>query len=314
MKLIVQPDAGGTPVLAAIRHAKKSIDVLIFRFEFAEMADALTAAVRRGVAVRALIAHTNSGGERSLRKLEMKLLEGGVTVSRTADDLKRYHGKMMILDHQILHLYGFNFTSLDMKRSRSFGIETKNKRFVDEAAKLFEADVTRQPYVAGFDRFIVSPENARERLTAFVSGAKKQLLMYDPKISDPLFLRLLAERVKAGVDVRIIGKVVGKKATLTSEKYPGKRLHVRAIVRDGNRAFLGSQSLRRLELERRREIGLIADEPEIVHGIHRVFEEDWAQTPSGKKMAEDELQKKAELAERKDTDDEKTDRAEAAAS
>src|SRR5580765_7786497 len=157
-----------------------------------------------------------------------------------------------------------------MKRSRSFGIETKNKRFVDEAEKLFEADVTRQPYVAGFDRFIVSPENARERLTAFVSGARKQLLMYDPKISDPLFLRLLADRVKAGVDVRIIGKVVGKKATLTSEKYPGKRLHVRAIVRDGNRVFLGSQSLRRLELERRREIGLIADETEVVHGIQRV--------------------------------------------
>src|SRR4051812_25368579 len=107
MKLIVQPDAGGTPVLTAIRHAKKTIDVLIFRFEFAEMAEALTAAVRRGVVVRALIAHTNSGGERSLRKLEMKLLEGGVTVSRTADDLKRYHGKMMIVDHQVLHLYGF---------------------------------------------------------------------------------------------------------------------------------------------------------------------------------------------------------------
>jgi phosphatidylserine/phosphatidylglycerophosphate/cardiolipin synthase-like enzyme len=307
MKLIVQPDAGGAPVLTAIRHAKKAIDVLIFRFEFAEMSEALTAAVRRGVAVRALIAHTNSGGERSLRKLEMNLLEGGVTVSRTSDDLKRYHGKMMVTDHQLLHLYGFNFTSLDMKRSRSFGIETRNKRFVDEACKLFEADVTRQPYVPGFDRFIVSPENARERLSAFIGGARKQLLIYDPKISDPSFLRLLAERAKAGLDVRIIGKVMGKKSTLMFEKYPGKRLHVRAIVRDGNRAFLGSQSLRRLELERRREIGLVADDPIVVRGIQHVFEADWALTPTARRIADEEqLLKKAELAERTESDEQKS--------
>jgi hypothetical protein len=36
-----------------------------------------------------------------------------------------------------------------------------------------------------------------------------------------------------------------------------RRLHVRAMVRDGRRAFIGSQSLRRLELDERREIGLI---------------------------------------------------------
>src|SRR6266446_5786409 len=146
MKLIVQPDVGIAPIVTAIKQAKKSIDILIFRLDRSEITQALEAAVSRGVRVRALTAHTNSGGEKSLRKLEMRLLEAGVTVSRTADDLVRYHGKMMIFDRHVLHLYGFNFTSLDMKRSRSFGVETRNKRFVDEALKLFEADATRQPY------------------------------------------------------------------------------------------------------------------------------------------------------------------------
>ena len=60
-------------------------------------------------------------------------------------------------------------------------------------------------------------------------------------------LRLLVERAKAGVDVRIIGKVSQKqRGQLAAERYPGKRLHVRAIIRDGRRAFLGSQSLRSL--------------------------------------------------------------------
>src|SRR3954467_5738481 len=135
MKLIVQPDAGIAPIVSAIKQARKSIDVLIFRLDRHEIARALAAAVARGVRVRALTAHTNRGGTKSLRRLEMQLLEAGVTVSRTADDLVRYHGKMMIVDGRILHVYGFNFTTLDMEKSRSFGIVTKNVRLVQEASK-----------------------------------------------------------------------------------------------------------------------------------------------------------------------------------
>src|SRR5213594_5172774 len=118
MKLIVQPDAGVTPIVTAIKQAKRTVDILIFRLNRAEIARALEAAVARGVRVRALTAHQNRGGTKSLRKLEMELLEAGVTVSRTADDLVRYHAKMMIIDSRILHIYGFNFTLLDMEKSR----------------------------------------------------------------------------------------------------------------------------------------------------------------------------------------------------
>src|SRR4029079_5483123 len=132
MNLIVQPDAGIGPVVTAIKQAKKTVDILIFRLDLQEITRGLEAAVARGVAVRALIAHTNRGGEKSLRKLEMRLLEKGVTVSRTSDDLVRYHGKMMIVDRRVLHVYGFNFTGLDIAKSRSFGLLSKNKRLIEE--------------------------------------------------------------------------------------------------------------------------------------------------------------------------------------
>jgi phosphatidylserine/phosphatidylglycerophosphate/cardiolipin synthase-like enzyme len=293
MKLIVEPDAGLAPITTAIKQARKSIDVLIFRLDRMEIARALEAAVARGVHVRTLTAHANRGGTKSLRKLEMHLLEAGVTVSRTSADLVRYHGKMMILDGRLLHVYGFNFTGLDMEKSRSFGIITKNKKLVAEAIKLFEADFERQPYTPGAERLVVSPENARDRLSAFIRGARRQLLIYDPKISDDAMLRLLTERIKAGVDVKIIGKVEAK-WNLKTEKYPGKRLHIRTIVRDGRRAFVGSQSLRRLELEKRREIGVIVADESVVRQIREVFENDWAQTETGKK----EAKKAAKLAKK----------------
>ena len=294
MKLIVQPDAGIAPIVTAIKQAKKSLDVLIFRLDLIEIARALEAAVARGVHVRALTAHTNRGGAKTLRKLEMHLLEGGVTVSRTADDLVRYHGKMMIVDSRTLHVYGFNFTKFDMEKSRSFGIITKNTKLVSEAMKLFSADFERQPYVPAQERLVVSPENSRDRLAAFLKGARKELLIYDPKVTDDAILRIIKERLAAGVDVKIIGKVEAK-WDLPAERFPGKRLHVRAIVRDGRRAFVGSQSLRRLELDKRREIGVIVNDQKVVEEMRAVFESDWAGTDLGKKEA-----KKAEKASKKE--------------
>jgi cardiolipin synthase len=294
MKLIVQPDAGIAPIVTAIKQAKKSVDVLIFRLDRTEIARALEAAVARGVRVRALTAHQNHGGTKILRKLEMQLLQGGVTVSRTADDLVRYHGKMMIVDSRILHVYGFNFTAVDLDKSRSFGIISKNRKLVAEGMKLFEADFERQSYTPGYERFVVSPENARERLAAFIRRARKQLLIYDPNVSDDAMLRMITERMRAGVDVKIIG-CIEDKWNLPCEPFPGKRLHVRAMIRDGQRAFIGSQSLRRLELENRREVGVIITDGSVVRQLQQTFQLDWSRTEAGKKEA-----KKAAKAEKKE--------------
>jgi cardiolipin synthase len=297
MRLIITPDHGLTPVITAIKQAKKSIDLLIFRFDRQEVANALAAAVQRGVRVRALTAHANRGGTKSLRKLEMNLLAAGVTVSRTADDLIRYHGKMMIVDGRYLHLYGFNFTGLDISKSRSFGVISKNRKLVSEAMKLFTADFDRLPYVPGYERLVVSPENARDRLTRFIKGARKQLLIYDPEVSDDAVLRLLVAQTKAGVDVRIIGKVQSK-WNLRTERYPGRRLHVRAIVRDGRRGFVGSQSLRRLELEKRREVGVIITDEAVVKQMQETFEMDWSLTDTGRKELKKAKKKKAKRDEK----------------
>jgi len=198
VRLLIQPDDGIAALLSGIRGAKKSIEVAIFRFDRAEIEAALKAAIGRGVSVSALIAYTNRGGELNLRKLEMRLLEVGVAVSRTANDLVRYHDKLMIIDRRLLYVFSFNMTHLDIDHSRGFGIVTRNGRFVQEAAKLFEADTSRHPYTPSLDTFVVSPANARKVLAGFIRKAKKELLIYDPKVADAEMLRALGERVKAG--------------------------------------------------------------------------------------------------------------------
>ena len=81
---------------------------------------------------------------------------------------------------------------------------------------------------------------------------------------------------------------------IRGEPFPGKRLHVRAIVRDGQRAFIGSQSLRRLELENRREIGVIITDGSVVRQLQQFFALDWSKTDAGRREA-----KKAAKADKK---------------
>lgn len=284
MKLIIQPEAGIVPIIKAIRAAKKSIDVVIFRFDRDEIEKALAAAVQRGVTVRAFIAHTNRGGEGRLRKLEQRLLAAGILVSRSADDLVRYHAKFMVAD-SVLYVFGFNFTRLDIDKSRSFAISTRDSKAVAEASKLFEADVTRQDYSPGKSHLVVSPENARATLSAFISGARKELAIYDAKVQDPSIIKLLRDRAAKGVTVRILGCMKGRDPGIAERKLASLRLHVRAIVRDGTQAFVGSQSLRKDELENRREVGLIINNPTVARKLLSVFDADWKESGKAAKAA-----------------------------
>jgi phosphatidylserine/phosphatidylglycerophosphate/cardiolipin synthase-like enzyme len=284
VKLLTQPSDGIKPLVKAIDGAKKSVEIFIFRFDRREIERALENAVNRGVLVHALIANTNRGGENNLRKLEMRLLAAGITVTRTSDKLLRYHGKLMIIDRRELFLFAFNFTYLDIMRSRSFGIITANQQLIQEAVRLFEADSNRKPYTPGLASLAISPLNARKQLSSFIKAAKQELLIYDPKISDSAMIRLLEERAMAGVSIKIIGRLTRKIPAVVTRKLPRMILHTRTIIRDRRHAFIGSQSLRKAELDARREVGILFRDPMVVSRLVNTFEGDWALTPEPKKQ------------------------------
>ena len=300
MKLIIEPDDCAAPLHAALKSARKTLEIAIFRFDRSDIETLLKAAVADGVKVTALVADVNRGGEKNLRELEKRFLENGITVARTSADLIRYHDKYFIIDRRVLVVLSFNFTHLDIEHSRGFGIVTKNKVLIQEAVQLFEADCARRAYVAGTDNFVVSPANSRKVLRSFLKRAKKQLFIYDPQISDKEMIRVLQERIKAGVDVRIIGKISGRSG-VTAQKLNRMRLHTRTIIRDGRQAFVGSQSLRPAELDSRRELGLMVRDAKIVKKLLAIFESDWS-TRNAAMQKEDVQEKEMPEAAKNETE------------
>jgi len=276
MRLLVQPDEGVRALVKGITNATRRIEIVIFRFDQRGIELALANAVTRGVSVHALVAHTNRAGEENLRRLEMRLLEAGVTVSRTAGDLERYHGKLMLVDGRELYLLAFNWTYTDIEHSRSFGVVTRSPTLIREVERLFEADAARLPYELCPDNLVVSPVNARKLLTSFLKGAKQGLIIYDPKISDPAMIGLIEERSRAGVEIKILGRMTRRIPGLAVHKLASLRLHTRTMVRDGTLAFVGSQSLRAVELDSRREVGVIFRDSRVVARLVQTFREDWS--------------------------------------
>jgi cardiolipin synthase len=227
-------------------------DTAIFRFDQREVEKAMAHAVTRGVAVHALIAHTNRAGERNLRRLEMRLLAAGVTVARTADDLLRYHGKFMIVDRRELYVLGFNLTYLRYRTIPQLRSGHTGPRPGARSGKTFRGRFATEPVRAGVG-FAGSEPVECAAASGGVYCRREETTAHHPKISDPAMIRLLEERAKAGVDIRILGKITRKNPRLANRKTP-IRLHTRTMVRDGRFVFVGSQSLRTMELDMRREV------------------------------------------------------------
>jgi len=275
MRVIIQPRDGVEPLIEGIGQAKTSVEIIIYRLDRLEIEQALIEAAARGVLVHALITYTNKDDLQEIKRFEKRLTRSGVRVTRTAEKLVRYHCKMMIVDRRRLFLFTFNFTFLDIYHSRAFGVITEDQAMVDEAIHLFEVDAERTIRIPGNRHLVVSPVNARTKLSEFILGAEKQLLIYDDKLNDTRMIEHLEDRAKAGVDVKVIGKMRRSVKGVKVRKLSPIRLHAQAIIRDGNEVFFGSQSLRKVELDRRREVGLITNDREAVENFFIIFEMDW---------------------------------------
>ena len=240
----------------------------------------------RGVNVRALTAHTNRGGEKSLRKLELQLLEGGVTVSRTADDLVRYHGKMMIVDAACCTSTASTSPTLDIEQEPQLRRRSRRtSKLVQEAVKLFEADFNRQPYRRATSGLSSARRTRASGSREFIKGARQAAADLRPAGRATTRCCSILASAREGRRRRADHREGRGEVAAQGEKFPGRRLHVRAIIRDGRGRSSAARASRKLELEKRREVGVIVDDRKVVDEMRAVFEVDWDRPTEGGKKA-----------------------------
>ena len=281
LSLIIQPGDSFFPLVSAIDSAVHSIKMTIFRMDDPIVREAMKAAVERGVKVQALVAQDSKGWVKRNRKLSTELAELGIEVKAheiANKKIRRYHYKILTVDDAQSLILTFNPTQLNLHYARDFGVLIRDREIAAELNRLFDADWNGQGFKPGGTPLVISPENSRRRVLELLRSAARSIRIMDAKVRDQEIMVTLIHKAAAGCDVKIIGRDVFDDKVLPNFHVKGLsrfKLHAKCIVVDGTWFFVGSQNLRKVSLNSRREVGIIIEDGVMARRIERVFDEDW---------------------------------------
>lgn len=256
-------------MLRVIAGARRHLVLSLFRCNDDEVLAALAAAVRRGVAVQALLTRRARRGRKSLDRLHAALTAMGATVSWFADPVVKYHAKYLVADEATSLVATLNPTRKCFTRTWDAMVITRDADVARSLLALFAADAAGVPPTLGgafSPKVVVGPERTRRDVHRLILGARRSIRVLDHKLADPDVVTLLRERRAAGVAVTVVG----------NDLPPPLAAHGKLLVADDAHALVGSLALSTLSLDFRREVALIVDDPALVHrlaGAHQALVE-----------------------------------------
>jgi phosphatidylserine/phosphatidylglycerophosphate/cardiolipin synthase-like enzyme len=278
------PEAGSKPFVAAIEGAQESIRVMVYELGEGSILDALERKARSSVPVRVILDGARIEVNQPFRD---RLIFAGAEVRWSSPSFVFTHAKTMILDESTAMISTGNFGAESLENERNYVARDADPADVAVLVRLFDGDWrSKRPHL-GCTRLVIAPINARPRLLDLIRGAAATLDIESMELSDEAVIAAVLERAASGVEVRVILAEPDWVATnqesaafLEAHGVPVRFLrspavHVKSILVDGQRAYLGSENLTYNSLTNNREIGLITGESEVIGTVSTTFAKDW---------------------------------------
>jgi phosphatidylserine/phosphatidylglycerophosphate/cardiolipin synthase-like enzyme len=292
-RLIVLPDDTAKSILDPINAALHSLNIRMFLFTDPTLLSAVIAAKRRGVNVRVMLNPARRDGKSDNEKSRRLLLKAGVKVRNSSDAFALTHQKSMVIDDTFGFIESLNWETRDLTETRDYAVVTTSKREVAEMIACFDADWSRKPFKPDpKTRLIWCPNNGRERIAAFIDGAKKSLWIQNERYQDTVIIERLVQALNRGVRVRIMARPAHKlKKNKLVEAVGGLRimhdvgakvhklkdlkLHGKMLLADEKRAIVGSINLTPGSFDARRELAVETDAKHVVKRLVKTSRQDW---------------------------------------
>jgi cardiolipin synthase len=263
-RLIASVDDRRSAILDVIRQARRCLTLSLFRCNDELVLSELKQAVDRGVQVEVLVTSRAKGGRKKLEQLWDALEQTGAIVHAYTDAVVKYHAKYLVADDGPAIVASLNFTRKCFTRTCDALVITYDPAVIGGLRALWTVDCARLPMPADLtDRVIVGPERARGQFTALIERARSSIRLIDAKLSDPDLVALLAARRDAGLIVEMF----------TARKLAGLKSHGKIMLLDDRTVIVGSLALAALSLDFRREVAIVATEPEAVAAAITLFDE-----------------------------------------
>jgi phosphatidylserine/phosphatidylglycerophosphate/cardiolipin synthase-like enzyme len=279
------PDEGERPFVDALRSAVRQIDVMVYMMGFGGILDTLTEKARAGVKVTVLL---DGNEKRSVNQKYQEILTAAGAIVRWSDPaFAHMHAKVLMVDGEVAVLSTGNYARSFMLQERNYAITDRDPEDLRSLQELFRADVEGRAPNLQCTRLVVAPVNAKMRMLELVKSATRSLVVHSMQFAERDIQEAVLERKRAGVDVRVLladaewidanaqaGRVL-RDASIPARQLRAPSVHVKAIVADGARVFVGSENLSYTSLTRNREVGVMTDQPEVAKRMLDVFDEDW---------------------------------------
>lgn len=284
--LAVLPDAGETPFVGVINGATKSIRVMVYMMGYGGILDAITAKAKAGIDVKAIL---DGVSQRDVNdKYKTALEAAGAQVHWSDPQFPYMHAKIIVVDESVALVSTGNYSKSFLLKERNFASTDRDPQDVADLTRLFDADWTSKSPDLSCTRLLVSPVNAKDRIVSLIKGAKKSVIVESMQLADYSVRAALVAQHKAGVDVRVLlaapswidanseaGSTM-KTAGIAARWLDAPSVHVKAIIIDGARAYMGSENLSSTSLTKNREVGLVLSEPAAVGSMQTTMEADYA--------------------------------------
>ncbi len=280
------PDAGEAPFVGAIAGATKSVHVMVYDMGYGGILDALLAKAKAGVEVKVIL---DGVTQKSVNdKYKIMLEAAGAEVHWSDPQFDYMHAKVLIVDGARAVVSTANYGKSFLLSERNFAADDRDPADVGDLEALFDADWQVRALDLWCTRLVISPINAKPRIVALIQGAKHSVLVESMQLADWKVRSALAERRAAGVEVRVllaapswIAENTAAAAYMKSKKVEARWLdapaiHVKAIVVDGERAYLGSENLSSTSLTKNREVGLVVSDAPAIATMTATMEADYA--------------------------------------
>ncbi len=287
--LFVEPDDGLNPVISTINGAQTSIDLVVYLLNDQEVMGALRDARNRGVRVRVMLEQRPYGNGPGNQAAFQTLQGSGVEVRWSSPRFALTHEKSLVVDGGRALIMTANLTHSAFTRNREYGVLTADAGETTEVAGLFQSDWQRTSYIPTNPNLVVSPDNARQRLTQLVAGAREALEGESEETQDRDLAEAIATLARRGARVRYLTTEPkpqadpnlpgmnalasgGVQVRTLAEPY----MHAKMLLADGQRAYVGSINISTASLDRNRELGILTSTQSIIARIRATFERDWA--------------------------------------
>jgi phosphatidylserine/phosphatidylglycerophosphate/cardiolipin synthase-like enzyme len=298
LSLIIEPDEGVTPVLAMINGARKSVDLVMYELDDAQVDAALVADERRGVSVRVLLSAGYDGASSTVNGPAYNfLLAHGVAMRWSPSYFSLTHEKSLVVDGDRALIMTFNLTSKYYATGRDFGIldsdvldvAAMERTFGDDwrgsdggvgagsgAGAVGSASLGGNNGDAG-DDLVWSP-GSEPALVALINGAKKSLYIYNEEMADMDVTKALIDAAERGVAV-YVDMTGADEWKWDFAELVTAGVHVRTYADDASasaRAFVGSENFSAASLDENRELGITISDPTIINSLMKTFTTDWS--------------------------------------